>query len=117
MTARTQQSGRIAEQLASQFLQTRGLVLLASNHHCRGGEIDLIMRDRDTLVFVEVRLRRHAAFGGALASVDARKQQRLIIAAQHYLQRHPWNGPCRFDVVGIDAKDHCDWVRDAFPGG
>jgi len=115
--AGTQQRGKDAENQASRYLQRHGMTLLSRNHRCRGGEIDLVMRDRDTLVFVEVRLRSHRAFGGALASVDRRKQQRLIIAAQHYLQQQPWSGPCRFDVVGIDAGGRCDWIRDAFPGG
>jgi putative endonuclease len=115
--AGTQHSGKDAERRADAFLQRQGLRTLARNYRCRGGEIDLIARDRDTLVFVEVRLRRHTAFGGPLASVDARKQRRLTIAAEHYLQRHPWSGPCRFDVIGIDATDRCEWVRDAFAAG
>ena len=110
----TQQRGREAEQQAQQYLQTRGLTPVAHNYLCRMGEIDLVMRDGPVLVFVEVRLRRHRGFGDALASVDARKRQRLIRAAQHYLQRHPWDGPCRFDVVGLDAQNRMSWVRDAF---
>lgn len=113
----TQRHGTEAELSAQQHLQQHGLRPLERNHRCRGGEIDLVMRDKQTLVFVEVRLRRNSGFGGALASVDRRKQRRLILAAQHYLQRHPWDGPCRFDVVGIDALGSCDWVRDAFDAG
>lgn len=115
--AGTQHSGREAEDRAQHFLQVQGLTLVDRNYRCRGGEIDLLMRDGDALVFVEVRLRRNTGFGGALASVDARKQRRLTIAAQHYLQRHRWQGPCRFDVIGFDAAGGAQWVRDAFPGG
>lgn len=111
---RTQQHGREAEQRAEQYLQAQGLAPVTRNYLCRMGEIDLVMRDGPALVFVEVRLRRHRGFGDALASVDARKQQRLIRAAQHYLQRHPWDGPCRFDVVGLDAQNRISWIRDAF---
>jgi putative endonuclease len=111
---RTQRHGTEAELAAQDFLQQQGLQALARNHRCRGGEIDLVMRDRDTLVFVEVRLRRNPNFGGALASVDQRKQRRLGLAAQHYLQRHRWDGPCRFDVIGLDARGQCQWVKNAF---
>jgi putative endonuclease len=115
--ARTQQSGTEAELAAQDYLQRQGLNPVTRNHRCRGGEIDLVMRDADTLVFVEVRLRRNPNFGGALASVDQRKQQRLGLAAQHYLQTHAWNGACRFDVIGIDAQGHCDWIKNAFDAG
>ena len=112
-----QQDGKEAELRALRFLQARSLRPVRQNYRCRGGEIDLVMRDADALVFVEVRLRRNGAYGGALASVDLRKQRRLVLAAQHYLQRHPWAGPCRFDVVGIDAQGACEWVRNAFEAG
>lgn len=111
------EQGDRAEAQAEQWLRGQGLVTLTRNYHCRRGEVDLIMRHDETLVFVEVRLRRHTAFGGALASIDTRKQQRLILAAQHYLQRHPWDGPCRFDVLGLDAQGVADWIPDAFGVG
>ena len=110
-------NGTEAELDAQHYLQTQGLQPLTRNHRCRGGEIDLVMRHADALVFVEVRLRRNPAYGGALASVDRRKQQRLVRAAQHYLQHNPWPGPCRFDVVGIDAAGHYSWIRNAFEAG
>ncbi len=112
--ARTQQQGTEAEINAQDHLMQQGLQVIKRNHRCRGGEIDLVMRDADTLVFVEVRLRRNKNFGGALASVDRRKQSRLTIAAQHYLQNNTWNGPCRFDVVGIDASGNPQWIKNAF---
>jgi len=112
--ARTQQQGTEAEISAQNHLVQQGLQAIDRNHRCRGGEIDLVMRDQDTLVFVEVRLRRNNAYGGALASIDRRKQARLTIAAHHYLQKHRWNGPCRFDVVGIDASGNLQWIENAF---
>lgn len=90
---------------------------LAGGPHARGAEIDLILREPDgTLVFVEVRARRSGPAGpggGAAASVTARKQQRIVRAAQHYLLRLPQLPPCRFDVVAIDG-DQLQWIRAAF---
>jgi putative endonuclease len=112
--ARTQQLGRAAEQQAAAHLGRAGLQLLTRNYRCRGGEIDLVMRDGAALVFVEVRYRSRTGFGTAAESVDARKRRRLIRAAEHYLQAHRARGPCRFDVVGIDAAGRIEWLRDAF---
>ncbi len=110
-----QQIGKDAEIRAENWLLRAGLRLVTRNYRCRGGEIDLIMRDSDQLVFVEVRLRRDPRFGGALASVDYHKQRRLTLAAAHYLQRHPWDGPCRFDVVGLsEPNQDPQWVKHAF---
>jgi putative endonuclease len=117
MPGRKQRDGRDAEDLARRYLERQGLVQVESNYLCRTGEIDLVMREGRELVFVEVRMRRNLTFGGALASVDRRKQQRLISAAQHYLQRTAWSGPCRFDVVGIDREGAPQWVRNAFDAG
>jgi putative endonuclease len=114
--ARTRESGQDAEDRACVFLENSGLRVVERNFHCRAGEIDLIMRDRETLVFVEVRLRTRHEWGGAAASVDGRKQRRLIQAAQLYLQRSNWRGPCRFDVLGFDGAADPDWIRDAFSG-
>lgn len=111
-------SGDAAEAHAQVFLEQRGLRLLQRNWACRSGELDLVMLDGDTVVFVEVRYRRHAGWGGALASVDARKQQKLIRAAQLFLQKESrWaRHPCRFDVValGTHEADESDWIRNAF---
>ncbi|MDX1803715.1 MAG: YraN family protein [Alcanivorax sp.] len=115
-------SGERAEHRASQWLAGQGLVLETRNFRCRQGEIDLIMLDGDTLVFVEVRWRRHHHFGGALASVDGHKQQRLIQAARHYLAKHPrhHHRPCRFDVLGQEPDDNgtirYQWIQNAFYG-
>lgn len=108
--------GHFYEGKALQYLQQRGLRLVAQNYTARCGEIDLILKDGDTIVFVEVRFRRHASHGGAVASVDFRKQKKLIKTAQHYLQRYALDtAPCRFDVLGIDVVGdglEFQWVRD-----
>lgn len=110
----TRDVGRDREEDALAYLVDHGLQTVRRNFSCRGGEIDLIMRDRDCLVFVEVRYRRSGAFGGALASVDARKRRRLLLAAQHYIASSGWRGPCRFDVVAYEGGGDATWVRDAF---
>jgi putative endonuclease len=109
--------GREAEAAAERWLESRGLALVMRNHRCRGGEIDLVMRDGSELVFVEVRLRTNPRFGDAAASVTPAKQQRLIRAAQDYLVRHRWQGPCRFDLVGFDADGAPTWLRDVIQVG
>ncbi len=112
--ATKQQLGTAAEQRAAEHLAATGLRLVERNYRCRGGEIDLVMRDGAQLVFVEVRYRSGGSFGSAAESVDARKQGRLIVAAEHYLQRHRIRPPCRFDVVGITGDGRIEWLRDAF---
>lgn len=113
----TKARGDAAETLALQHLQRVGLVLLQRNYRTPGrggGEIDLIMRAPDgTCVFVEVRQRRSASFGGAAASVSATKQRRIVFAARHYLMRMAVLPPCRFDVVAVDAGD-VQWLQGAF---
>lgn len=106
-------SGQQAEQSAADYLAGRGLRLLDKNYRCRFGEIDLIMRDGATLVFVEVRSRHSQDFGGAAASIDARKQHKLIAAAQHYLARLDTTPPCRFDAVLFHGAQ-IEWIRNAF---
>lgn len=107
-------SGVHAEQLAAQFLQQHGLALVGTNYRSRFGEIDLILRDGETLVFAEVRKRSRSDFGGAAASIDARKQQRLILTAQRYLGSLPRVPPCRFDALLLDAAGNIEWVKNAF---
>jgi putative endonuclease len=105
-----------AEQLAAQYLQQHGLKLIEQNYRSRFGEIDLIMRDGTTVVFIEVRLRHHAGFGGAAASIDARKQKRIISTAQQYLAGLVRIPPCRFDVVLLDDAqgERMQWLKNAF---
>lgn len=110
--------GQLAENLALQHIQQHGLKLVERNFHSRGGEIDLIMLDKTALVFVEVRYRKSAKFGGALESVNHTKQLRIIHTAQHYLQqRTPTHDNYRFDVVAITPnqdKSEITWIKDAF---
>ena len=113
-------SGQAAEDIAARFLVRHGLRLLSRNFRVRGGEIDLICEGGGALVFVEVRLRSSSNFGGAAASITQRKQQRLIIAARHWLSRHGdafANSDCRFDCVVMDAPDESriEWIKNAFP--
>jgi putative endonuclease len=112
--------GQRAEDAALAHLQRHGLKLLVRNYRvargpsARGGEVDLILRDRDsTVVFVEVRTRSARGHGGAAASVSMAKQRRIVLAAQHYLLRWPSPPPCRFDVVAIDGAQ-LEWLQAAF---
>lgn len=112
-------AGLEAEQLAATFLENHGLKLVAKNYHCRFGEIDIIMIDAETLVFIEVRLRSNSQFGSAAASITPQKQQKLILTAQHYLQLHVNNQSqvaCRFDAILMRKTDLNDieWLRNAF---
>ena len=109
-------SGAQAERWAAQHLRQHGLKPVAENYRGRFGEIDLIMQDGAALVFVEVRLRRNADFGGAAASIDARKQQRLIRTAQQYLAGLAHIPPCRFDAVLMDDAQgaNVQWLKNAF---
>lgn len=119
-TTTTRAIGDAGEARALAHLQRHGLVLEARNYrvaagpNARGGEIDLILRDRDgTLVFAEVRSRRGHGFGGAAASIGPTKQRRLVFAAEHYLRRLRSTPPCRFDVVVIEGE-RIEWLRGAF---
>jgi putative endonuclease len=104
--------GQSGEDDALAYLERQGLTLTERNFLCKGGEIDLIMQDREMLVFVEVRARAKATHGGAAASVTARKQARLILAAQVFLQGHREPPPCRIDVVAIDGGEIA-WLQNA----
>ena len=111
--------GAQVEAAARDYLVAAGLQTLAANAQARHGELDLVMRDGDTVVFVEVRYRRSAAFGGGFASVDAGKRRRLVLAARQFLAAHRdlRDAPCRFDVIdasGDPAAPKLRWLRDAF---
>lgn len=115
----TRARGAAVEAAARDFLRARGLQPVAANANYRFGELDLVMRDGATLVFVEVRYRRDAGFGGGAASVDDRKQRKLVKAAQAFLLAHPRyaDAPCRFDVMdasGDPRQPAFDWLHDAF---
>ncbi|KIF83015.1 YraN family protein [Noviherbaspirillum autotrophicum] len=107
-----QVTGQAAEDAALDYLQKQGLTLLQRNFRCKGGEIDLILQHRDTLVFVEVRKRADVRFGGAAASITASKQTRLILAALVFLQRYRVPPACRFDVIAFDGA-HLSWLKNA----
>lgn len=108
-------SGLLAEQLAATFLTQHGLKLVTQNYHCRFGEIDLIMKEGEVLVFIEVRLRTNRQFGLAAESISPRKQQKIIQTAQHFLMQHGEHA-CRFDAILMDKADqqHIEWIRHAF---
>ena len=100
-------------------MQQRGLTLVARNLRSRFGEVDLVMRDADCLVFVEVRYRRSGSFANAAESVDRRKQRKLSLTAAYYLSRQPQyaDKPVRFDVIAMDRNDSgtaLNWITDAF---
>jgi putative endonuclease len=109
-------AGLASEKIAETFLTSQGLKLVTKNYHCRYGEIDLIMQDAKTLVFIEVRLRTNLRFGDAASSITYQKQQKLINTAQHYLQQNKINLPCRFDALVLNKADKANiqWVRNAF---
>lgn len=115
----TRERGAEMETAARRFLERQGLVFVEANYQIRGGELDLVMRSPDSLVFVEVRFRANQSFGGGLASVDARKQEKLRRAAASYLQARGLRDtlPCRFDVVAVEpSRDGLkfDWITNAF---
>ncbi len=113
--------GTLGEDAAVAWLTTQGFVTVERNvtNHC--GEIDLVARDGETLVFVEIKARATDAYGPAIAAVPRSKQRRLARTAALYLAIHRWEGPCRFDVLGLDAAPTGGWtytlIRNAFPGG
>ena len=108
--------GAAEEDLAHQHLLKQGLKTVARNWRCAGGELDLVMQERDTLVIAEVRKRSREDFGGAAASVDARKRGRLIHAAQMFLAQHPQHADAnvRFDVLALDGSNRITWLKAAF---
>jgi len=111
--------GKAAEAQACRYLLDQGLKLIAQNYRCRHGEIDLIMRDGRSVVFVEVRYRSNSNYAGGAETIDYRKQSKLAATALHYLQSHPDAAACpaRFDVVAVDAKlgeNRLNWIPNAF---
>ncbi|RTR06059.1 YraN family protein [Halomonas nitroreducens] len=109
--------GAQVERLAADWLAARGLILEARNQHAHGGELDLVMRDGETLVFVEVRHRTDSRHGHPLETITPAKQRRLIRAARFYLQRNRLSCACRFDVLavtGTPPRLEFEWVAGAF---
>lgn len=107
-------AGIQAEELALAYLLRQGLRLKTRNYTCRLGEIDLVLLDGATVVFVEVRQRSTHDFGGAAESITARKRSKLIATARHFLANQRNLPACRFDAVLVDASGGIEWIRDAF---
>ncbi|WP_348760894.1 YraN family protein [uncultured Salinisphaera sp.] len=118
MGARTarQRLGDAAEAQVDNLAKRRGWRLIVANYQVRGGELDRVYQTRDSVVVVEVRYRSRRDYGGAAASVTAHKQRRVILATRHLLAERPKlaRQPVRFDVVGVDADQHIDWIENAF---
>lgn len=116
--ARTARSrGAAIEQIAAQWLQQHGLRLVTSNHHVKGGELDLVMLDQEVLVFIEVKHRTTSRYGHPLESVTAQKRQRLVRAAKLYIAQHAVSSPCRFDILAITGTSPSldfHWEKAAF---
>jgi len=116
------QIGQVNEDIASQYLMQHGLKFLTKNFHSRQGEIDLIMQDQQTLVFIEVKYRKNNNFGGAISAVPYKKQQKIRQTATFYLQQHElnaYNTPCRFDVIAMQGQGNTQapditWLKNAF---
>ncbi len=115
---KTTERGQLTEQACCDYLQRHGLKLIEHNYRTRGGEIDLIMRDGKTWVFVEVRYRKTTTFGSAVESVTRAKQQRILRTVEYYCQQHRITSPVRIDIVGIQQDTvhgyQFDWIQNAF---
>jgi putative endonuclease len=115
-TLNTTTKGLQAEDFACDYLEKQGLKLLIKNYYCRCGEIDLIMQDGNEVVFVEVRSRKNTFFMDPLESITLQKQKNIILTATNFLQKQRWLDTVntRFDIIGITASNHIDWIKDAF---
>jgi putative endonuclease len=120
-TRSARELGRAGEAAAEEHLRRLGCTILARNYRCRGGEIDLVVSDGATIVFVEVKTRKSQAYGSPLEAVDPRKQHRLAVAAHHFiLSRRCGGHPARFDVIGVGWHaeiPQIEHVRNAFELG
>jgi putative endonuclease len=107
--------GNQAEKVALSYLEQQGLTLIEKNYQTRLGEIDLIMQDGESIVFVEVRLRKNNLFGGASESITQAKQRKIAIVAEQFLQHHG-NQACRFDAIVMEKAEiqHIQWIKHAF---
>ncbi|WP_430459913.1 YraN family protein [Thalassolituus sp. LLYu03] len=115
--ATSRRKGAAIEAAAEAYLRTQGLKPVARNYCIRGGEIDLIMRDGAVLVFIEVRYRANARHGSGAESITPRKQQKLLLTAEHYLQQQFGSNPpdCRFDVISASGDPVLfDWLKNVF---
>jgi putative endonuclease len=107
--------GNQAEKVALSYLEQQGLTLIEKNYQTRLGEIDLIMQDGKSIVFVEVRLRKNNLFGGASESITQAKQRKIAKVAEQFLQHHG-NQACRFDAIVMEKAEiqHIQWIKHAF---
>ena len=110
----TQRKGQLAENKACKYLEKQGLTLVERNYRCHNGEIDLIMQDKNQIVFVEVRYRKNDAYGTAIDTVDRHKMKKLVSTANFYLTCNQLDAPARFDIVGFDASFNPKWISNAF---
>jgi len=116
----TRSIGQITEKFAKQYLLKKGLVFVDQNVHCRQGEIDLVMRDDETFVFIEVKYRKSNHFGGALAAIPLSKQKKIKHSVAFFLQQsglNEYNTSCRFDVVALEGNiqsPQVTWIKNAF---
>lgn len=113
------ENGMLAEESACDFLEKEGLTLLQKNYRTPFGEIDIIMQDKDSLVFIEVRYRKSSNFGTPAETIGQHKQRKIRTSAAHFLQQHQKlsNFPCRFDIVartGDPVDGTIDWIQNAF---
>lgn len=110
--------GKAIEDHVAGYLAARGCTIIARRYRWRHGEIDLVVRDGEELVFVEVRARRRRDYGTGAETVTARKQRRVVASARHFIrERGLWDSPCRFDVVSVETaggRARVSWLRDAF---
>jgi len=111
-----QETGLLGENEAQRYLEDHGLTLEKKNYNTKGGEIDLIMKDGEYLVFIEVRYRYNPDFGSSVETIGPSKQRRIIRTALHYLQKENLLDQidCRFDVIGIGGEQRIVWIKDAF---
>jgi len=112
--------GQATELFAQHYLSAQGLTFIDKNFHCRQGEIDLIMRDGDTYIFVEVKYRKNSSFGGAIAAISPSKQKKVKHCVTFYLQQaglNEYNTSCRIDVVALEGNiinPEVTWLKNAF---
>jgi len=106
--------GEKSEQLACQYLLKQGLHLVDKNFRCKYGELDLIMKDSETLVIVEVRFRKSNKYGGALESISKKKQSRIITTTQYFISSNKINSQVRFDVITMSSDTDINWIKNAF---
>lgn len=106
--------GEQSEQQACDYLLKQGLTLIEKNFSCKYGELDLLMFDQQTMVIVEVRFRKSNKFGGALESITAKKQSRIIAATQYYLSQKKLQSAIRFDVIAMSSESDINWIKNAF---